>query len=148
MKQITEKHVLLQIIIEYLKGIQKPLLSNDEINALSDISVSAAVDRMHMGLMTALADLISSIIYPQSAVAFMLKTEDSKKNLPTVNNSQGLSINPIRMEKEEEKHGGDYEQKLAQISSRHKKRHEPYIATAEEENELYRQLVMLLLTSE
>lgn len=60
-----------------------------------------------MGLLTALADLISVIINPNNAKTLLLKNEESKKSnmmpagkqLSTVNNSQGmLSIQPIRME--------------------------------------------------
>jgi hypothetical protein len=73
---------------------------------------------MHMGLLTALADLISVIIYPDNAKTFMLKNEESKKSLQvstalqlnTVNNSQGgLQLQPIRME--EQRDGGDSSRK-------------------------------------
>jgi len=70
-----------------------------------------------MGLLTALADLISVIINPDNAKTFLLKNEESKKSimmpagkqLSTVNNSQGmLSIQPIRMEVQRD---GDSERK-------------------------------------
>jgi hypothetical protein len=73
LKAVKEKVLLFQVIIEYLKGLQKPLLSNEEIEALGDLSVSAAVDRAHMGLLTALADLISVILYPSNANNSMAK---------------------------------------------------------------------------
>ena len=47
-----------------MKGLSKPILSNAEVEALAEINVSAAVDRAHMGLMTALADLNSIIVHP------------------------------------------------------------------------------------
>jgi len=55
--------LLVQIIIDFLQELKKPLLTNDEMEALCDISTSSAVDRAHLGLMTGLADLISCLLY-------------------------------------------------------------------------------------
>ena len=50
---------LVECIVEFLRTLQKPIITNEEIQALSDLTVSSAVERHVMGLMTALADLIS-----------------------------------------------------------------------------------------
>lgn len=104
---------------------------------------------MHMGLLTALADLISVIINPENAKTFVFNGEESKKGSPTVTNSQGLSIQPIRMDVPRER---DYkineEHKLSAVSSRKKPEPQYSVATPVEEEELYKQTVFLLLTPE
>jgi hypothetical protein len=59
LKSSTHRVDLVECILEFLRTLQKPIITNEEIQALSDITVSSAVERHVMGLMTALADLIS-----------------------------------------------------------------------------------------
>jgi hypothetical protein len=64
LKRCRDKLLLIQVVIEFLRGLGKPILTNNDLDMLGDVSVSAAVDRAHMGLMTGLADLVGQVLYP------------------------------------------------------------------------------------
>ena len=66
LRSCQDNSLLIQVIIEFIKGLQKPIFSNEEMESLSEISASSGIDRSHTGLLTTIADLISTIIYPKA----------------------------------------------------------------------------------
>jgi hypothetical protein len=81
-KHSKEVMVLILCVIEFVRCLQKPLLTDDEVKAMCDISVSSAVDRSVMGLMTSMADLVSHVIYPWQSQSPMIKEESKKTTMP------------------------------------------------------------------
>lgn len=91
----------MQVIIDFIHHLKKPMFTNDEVDLLCDVSVSAAVDRAHMGLLTALADLVSVILYPPKPgenyrqETKLAQSAEKKQNMGA---ASSLSLQPIKME--------------------------------------------------
>lgn len=52
-----------------MKGIVKPILTNEELTALGDVSVSSVIDHAHMGFLTIFADLIGTLTFYRKSLS-------------------------------------------------------------------------------
>lgn len=62
-KKCTDKLLLVQTFLQFVRSLSKPVFSNDELTSLGDISVSSVMDNVHMGFITIIADFIGTVIY-------------------------------------------------------------------------------------
>jgi hypothetical protein len=54
--------------LQFIKGITKPVLTNEELHSLGDINVSSNIDRAHMGFLTIFSDFIGTLIFYRKSV--------------------------------------------------------------------------------
>lgn len=59
----NDKLLLVHVFLQFIKGVAKPILTNEELIALGDISVSSVIDHAHMGFLTIVADFLGSLIF-------------------------------------------------------------------------------------
>jgi hypothetical protein len=62
-RQLGDKLVLVHVFLQFIKGVAKPIISNEELIALGDVSVSSVIDHAHMGFLTIFADFIGTLVF-------------------------------------------------------------------------------------
>ncbi len=62
-KTCEDKQLLIQIFLQFIHGLHKPVFSTDELKSLGDISISSKLDHTHMGLLTIFADFLGTLLY-------------------------------------------------------------------------------------
>ena len=62
-RQLGDKLVLVHVFLQFIKGVAKPIISNEELIALGDVSVSSVIDHAHRGFLTIFADFIGTLVF-------------------------------------------------------------------------------------
>lgn len=54
----TDQSLLIKVIIEFVRAIEKPLFDIHDLLSMDDMSISIAIDHSHLGILTGLSELV------------------------------------------------------------------------------------------
>jgi hypothetical protein len=93
MKECSNKLVLIHTFISFIKGIVKPIFSNEELSAFGDVSVSSVTDHAHMGFLTIIADFLGTLIFYRKS-----KNKDFLESISKEDIEKSISIYELELE--------------------------------------------------
>ena len=109
LKHQTDKLSLIGVFLQFIKGIVKPILTDEELRSLGDISVSSVIDHAHMGFLTIFADMLGTLIFYRKSLSRMKEILESASQ-----DDIERSMNLYEMELEQRKNSVQIEESIYQ----------------------------------